>query len=385
MSLSFQKVDAAPRYAKVLLIGEAGTGKSHAALTFPKPAVIDAEGSAAWFADRFEYVAVPTKSYSEVRDLIRKVIAGQVPCETLVIDSLTSIYNGLLNATAAQREDFRPIDWGRIKRKFSQVLDELYVEVPMHVVCTGWIKPEYAKAGTVVNGKTVSSNDLVVLGEMFDGDKKVAYAFDFIIKIVGNDGKKARAVVLKSRSGKLKAGQEIADFSWKTLAPLLSSAGGSYRGMTDAEQTARDRDAVASEGGAPAQDAAPVPPTAANAKPALRGREDVPADLWEPIKAQGWLFGRVRAEFEKAEGDWDRVRSALKAASEVPVRGGAAQTTGDAPKTPPAQAEAPKTTAPAPPGLDSTCVACGWTGGRHVATCPEDPAGAPADLAFNLK
>lgn len=264
--MNFQAVKPQQRRAKVLLIGEAGVGKSHAALTFPNPAVIDAEGSADWFADRFKFVAVPTKSYSDVRDLVKSVREGRVKCDTLVIDSLTSIYNGLVNAATMERQrsgsdDLRPLDWGRIKRKFSSLLDELYNQLPMNVVCVGWIKPEYAKPGDKVNGKAVSANDLVKIGETFDGDRKTQYAFDFIFKIIGNDGSKTEAVVWKSRSGKLKQGQTIRDFSWKTLEALLPSGESTYRGMTDEEQEHRDEgvlDAPAAPRTPPAESPADV-------------------------------------------------------------------------------------------------------------------------------
>lgn len=245
MPLSFDRVKPQNRHAKVLLIGEAGVGKSHAALTFPNPAVIDAEGSVDWFADRFSFVAVPTKSYADCRELVQQVRAGRVKCDSLVIDSLTSIYNGLVNAATQERQkqgsdDLRPLDWGRIKRKFSSLLDELYHQLPVNVVCVGWIKAEYAKPGDKVNGKTVTPQDLVKIGETFDGDRKTMYAFDFVIKILGNDGKKTRAEVIKTRSGGLKDGQIIPDFSWKTLEALMPKGESDYHGMTDEEQERRD-------------------------------------------------------------------------------------------------------------------------------------------------
>jgi hypothetical protein len=246
MALTFQKVKPSARRAKVLLLGEAGSGKTHLALTFPKPAVIDAEGSINWFADRFDFVAVPTKSYQDVRAIIAQARTGAMPGETLVIDSLTSIYNGLLNAAATEREDLRPLDWGRIKRKFSTLLDELYHTLPMHVVCIGWIKPEYAKAGDVVNGKTVSSSDLIKTGETFDGDRKALYAFDFVIKMEVVKGK-YYGTVLKTRSGGLQTGARIENFSWKTIEPLLGQGENTYHGMTDEEQIANDRKALAED------------------------------------------------------------------------------------------------------------------------------------------
>jgi hypothetical protein len=173
------------------------------------------------------------------------VRTGKVECETLVIDSLTTVYNALLNAAVSARlkdgkEDLRPIDWGRIKRKFSQMLDELYHKLPVNVVCVGWIKPEYAKPGSRWNGKTISENDLVKIGEQFDGDRKASYAFDFVFKILDNDGKRTRAEVIKTRSGKLKTGQVIEDFSYKTLAALMPGGVVAPQGMTDDEASDKD-------------------------------------------------------------------------------------------------------------------------------------------------
>lgn len=241
MSLQFSKSEPALRRAKVLLIGDPGTGKTHAGLTFPKPAVIDAEGSSGWFADRFEFDAVATKSYRDVVELVRSVRASG-KYETLVVDSLTSIYQSLMNAASAEREDLRPLDWGRIKRKFSQLTDELYNQLPMHVVCIGWVKAEYAKAGDIVNGKTVGSNDLVKLGEVFDGDKKAMHAFDFIFRMTVENGR-FFATVVKSRSGQLKAGQRIENFSWSTIAPLVGNSDAPH-GMTDDQALVRDRGVV---------------------------------------------------------------------------------------------------------------------------------------------
>lgn len=239
---AFQTLQSSARRAKVLLIGEAGSGKTHAALTFPSPCVIDAEGSIDWFADRFKFVATATKSYRDVSKIIAEARAGDMPGETLVIDSLTTIYNGLVNAASSDRDDLRPLDWGRIKRKNSIMLDELYHKLDMHVVCTGWIKARYAKAGQRVGNEVVKKNDLVEIDQVFDGDRKVSYAFDFIVKMECVDGRYFGTIV-KSRSGALKAGERIENFGWEIIKPLLGNGARSYHGMTDEEQTARDREA----------------------------------------------------------------------------------------------------------------------------------------------
>jgi hypothetical protein len=244
VSQQFQPITSQRRRAKVLLIGEPGVGKSHVSLTFPKPAVIDAEGSA-------------------VRE-------GKVPCDTLIIDSLTSIYNSLVNQATLERQtkspsnpypsdDLRPLDWGRIKRKFSSLLDELYHKLPCNVVCVGWIKPEYAKEGDVVGNKTVKANEMVKVGEQFDGDRKTMYAFDFVIKVLSNDGKRTKAQVVKSRAGGLKAGQVVEDFGYKTFQKLMPQGEETYTGMTDEEAQERDRGVIADENTLEPVSAQPAP------------------------------------------------------------------------------------------------------------------------------
>jgi hypothetical protein len=301
MSLQFKPVTPQKRRAKVLLIGEPGVGKSHAAMTAPGVAVIDAEGSADWFADRFQFIAVPTKSYREVRELVKSVREGKVKCETLVIDSLTSIYNSLVNEATIERQtksqsnpypsdDLRPLDWGRIKRKFSSLLDELYHKLPCNVVCVGWIKAEYAKAGDTVDGKTVKPNDLIKVGEQFDGDRKTMYAFDFVIKVLGNNGKKTRAQVMKSRAGGLKNGQIVEDFSFATIAALMPDGEGEYVGMTDEEAQERDTGVVAEE--YPGQRAERAVEPAADQEPQLSKAER--RELFDKLKDVSMNLPEVR-------------------------------------------------------------------------------------------
>jgi len=305
--MTFTKSKTASRFAKVLLIGDAGSGKTHAALTFPKPAVIDAEGSIDWFADRFDFVSVPTKSYKDVTALVQSVRNGQVKCDTLVIDSLTSIYNGLLNAASSEREDLRPLDWGRIKRKFSQLLDELYHQLPTHVVCVGWIKPEYAKPGDNVNGKVVGANDLVKLGETFDGDRKAMYAFDFVFRMEAKGGKHF-ATVVKSRSGKLTEGQRIENFSFATIKALLPKGDApAPRGMTDEEQIERDQDA-------PPGDPQALPPVVAALCDRWRAATGGDEAAFR-AKYTGQKVADIRASVEAAEAE-----KARATAQETPAR-----------------------------------------------------------------
>lgn len=229
--------------AKVLLFGDSAVGKTHASLTFPKPAVIDAEGSADLFVDRFDFQVSATKSVSEARSLVDDIKAGRVECDTIVIDSLTSFYNTLLNAASIGKDDgtMLPADWGKVKRTFSRLIDELYYKLDKHVVCTAWSKPEYAKKGDVVNGRDVGANEMIKLRDMPDCDKKVEHAFNLVFRMENVNGKRF-ATCTKSQYKAIKQGDRFPDFSWSTLKDLFDSYAGAADTTGETEEDAAVRD-----------------------------------------------------------------------------------------------------------------------------------------------
>ena len=255
MSVAFAPAAKQPRFAKVLLIGNAGKGKTQAALSFPNPVVIDTEGGTGWFADKFTFNVAHTKSVKEVKKLLDDVQRGAVKCETIIIDSLTSLHNTLLSAGGQHTKDgaLSMREWGVLKKEERMLMDRLYL-LPFHVVCTGWLKEEYAKPGETVAGKTVGQNDLVKVGETIDFDKKALHAFDFIFKMDTTEDKKFMATCLKARGDRFKFGQRIANFAWSSISPFFDNSDAvatQMEGQDEAEAAATDVDLFNPEGQRP--------------------------------------------------------------------------------------------------------------------------------------
>lgn len=247
-NMSFKKPVLGNARAKILLLGEPGAGKTFGALTFPAPAVIDAEGSVTLFGEQFDFVSDATKSVAEAIKMAEDVAAGRVkmddgrPCQTLVIDSLTSLYNTVQIAAMGKNGEIDMQKWGLIKRSFSSLLDILYTKTDMHVVCTSWIKPKFT-------GNDKKTGELLADGEIMDGDRKSSYAFDLIFKlrVDPNTGKRS-VLVMKARGifGKhFEAGQVIhKPFSYELLAPIfegLKGRGKHKTGPTEEESAVADK------------------------------------------------------------------------------------------------------------------------------------------------
>lgn len=244
MALAFAPASKQPRFAKVLLIGNAGKGKTQAALSFPSPVVIDTEGGTGWFADKFAFNVAHTKSVKEVKKLLDDVQRGAVKCETIIIDSLTSLHNTLLSAGGQHTKDgaLSMREWGVLKKEERMLMDRLYL-LPFHVVCTGWLKEEYAKPGDTVGGKTVGQNDLVKIGETIDFDKKALHAFDFIFKMDTAEDKTFFATCVKARGDRFKFGQRIANFSWSAIEGFFDTAeSADMEGQNEGDAAATDVD-----------------------------------------------------------------------------------------------------------------------------------------------
>lgn len=223
---AFQKPQLGSVKAKILLVGSFGSGKTYGGLTFPRPAVIDSEGSVDLYGNEFEFVSVPTKSLKEALGAINEVMRGKVevagkPCDTLVIDSLSSFYDGVQHAMMRPDGSIDMQAWGLIKRKYAEFIDTLYHKTDVHVVATARVKPKFSADKT--DKKT---GELLQDGEIIDCDKKVPYAFDLVFWLSIDANGKRTAKVMKSRgifSKELPQGKVIdGGFSWSVVEAVLN-------------------------------------------------------------------------------------------------------------------------------------------------------------------
>jgi hypothetical protein len=108
--VKFRKPEERKQGLKVLFYGENGAGKSIAALTFPKLAVIDSESKIGVYENdpRFRNNIVgiaDTANYYDVIELMEDVVKNPKTYQTLVTDSYTNIYNSMQVAVMEVEEE----------------------------------------------------------------------------------------------------------------------------------------------------------------------------------------------------------------------------------------------------------------------------------------
>jgi len=211
----FQAAETVQKRLKVLVYGDSGTGKTHFALTFPKPAVIDTEQGTDLFSGRKDiapFHVIRTKDYKEVMAAVDWIEAdGGKTYETLIIDPMTVLYQVLQEAASQSGGTSRDggltyRHWGIIKRMINALYTRL-VNLPVHVVVTARQKADYEQKG----------NELLKVGDKPDADRSTEYLFDIVLRLGVANGKYL-AQVVKDRSGALKGILE--NPSYAMLAPI---------------------------------------------------------------------------------------------------------------------------------------------------------------------
>jgi hypothetical protein len=192
---------------KVLFYGGSGVGKTMAGISFPKPYVIDTEGS----TNKPQYIkaiekaggaALATLDFDEIVNEIQILLTEKHEYKTLVIDSLTPTYNDLLDKAEKKHGSEFGRHYGEANKKMKHLLNLLF-RIDMNVIITSHSKNEYGA-------------NLSVLGQTFDCYKKLDYLFDLVLEIQMR-GKQRTGVVKKSRIETFELGEAF-PFSYDTVA-----------------------------------------------------------------------------------------------------------------------------------------------------------------------
>ena len=222
----FTKAGQVKKNLKVCIYGLPGAGKSHFSLTFPRPAVIDLEHGCDLLSDRFNFEVLHTKSCSEVMGAVEGISQNPESFETLVIDPISVIWEGLQDAFVEDLEqkiqagrsrrtdaELQFQDWKRIKRPYRRLMTHL-LNLPMNVVLCGRLASEYE----------MRQGELVKTGVRMEAEKSTPYAPDLLVRLEIQNGKRV-GIVEKDRSGVFD-NQVIEAPSFETFKPILDRMNG---------------------------------------------------------------------------------------------------------------------------------------------------------------
>lgn len=189
MALRAKKPTVIEQRLRTLFYGTAGIGKTMAAIQFPRPYIIDTEGS----TDKPQYVKEIEKSggvvfrtvdFDEMISEIRELLTVKHEYKTIVIDSLTNPYNDLLEKAEKKVGTEFGRHYGEANKSMKQLLNLLF-RVDMNVIIT-------------THSKNLYGENLSVLGQTYDCYKKLDYLFDVVFEIQRR-GEKRVGIVKKTR------------------------------------------------------------------------------------------------------------------------------------------------------------------------------------------
>lgn len=189
MALRAKKPAMIEQRLKALFYGAAGVGKTMAAIQFPRPYIIDTEGSTnkPQYVKQIEKVGgvvLMTVDFDEMVNELKELLTTKHDYKTFVIDSLTNLYNDLLEKAEKKVGTEFGRHYGEANKRMKQLLNLLF-RIDMNVIITAHSKNEYGA-------------NLSVLGQTFDCYKKLDYLFDLVFEIQKR-GDKRVGIVKKSR------------------------------------------------------------------------------------------------------------------------------------------------------------------------------------------
>ena len=207
MALRAVKPESIQKRLKCLFYGVAGVGKTTAAISFPKVYLIDTEKG----AENEQYATLlssgggavfQTCDFDELMAEVKSLLSETHEYRTLVIDPLTTVYDDLLDKVAKKVGTEFGRHYAEANKQMKH-LCSLLTRLDMNVIITSHAKTEYG-------------SNMSVIGQTFDGYKKLDYLFDLVLEIQKR-GKDHVGVVKKSRIKNL-AEAESFPFSYNEIA-----------------------------------------------------------------------------------------------------------------------------------------------------------------------
>jgi len=188
---------------KLLLIGPAGVGKTTAILQIPKVYLIDTEKGATHYDEIINQQKSHVWECNSLPDIVNEVrtlATEKHGFTTFALDTFTTAYDAEVDLMEAK--------WGNAfgkhiaaANKEAKRLYNLITRLDMNVIMTTHEKNEYGGDG----------DDRKIIGQTFDGWKKLDYLFDLVLYLKRNPKNKAQrlATVRKTRMDSFPDGEEF--------------------------------------------------------------------------------------------------------------------------------------------------------------------------------
>lgn len=206
MPLKAQKPEAVQKRLKLFVYGPAGIGKTTAAIQFPNAVIIDMERGAQNYTKtiaKAKSVILDTTSPDEVKSELKALLTEKHPYTTLIIDPITSLYNGVqdkwnrifekysTSEKQAELQDFGMRYWGRVKSEYKSI-QRILMALDMNVIITS-------------HQKDIYGTGMQKIGVGPDSMKGDAYFFDYVFQLDMINGKRmARTIKERAEIGESK-------------------------------------------------------------------------------------------------------------------------------------------------------------------------------------
>lgn len=207
MALRGKTPTASNKRLKALFFGEAGSGKTTAAIKFPRPYLIDTEKGAV----NDQYVKIlkdrggvsfATSDFDEMVREVRALLSEKHDYATLIIDPITTVYDDLINKAEQKVGSEFGRHYGEAKKEWKR-LGNLLTRLDMNVIIT-------------CHAKNLYGDNLKVLGQTFDGPKGLDYLFDLSF-LISKRGPERVGTVKKTRIEAFPDG-DVFPFSYDAIA-----------------------------------------------------------------------------------------------------------------------------------------------------------------------
>ncbi len=190
-ALLAKKPEVKEKRLKMFVFGEAGVGKTIAALQFPNAYIIDTEKGTDFYSDIIVdqgSVVFQSTNPDDIRDQIKALLTEKHEYKTLIIDPITQVYNAIQEKwnrtfekyadSEKQKEvgDFGMRYWGKVKGEFKGI-QRMIMQLDMNVIITAHQKDVYG-AGFTKTGVT------------FDSMKGEDYLYDLVFRISKKGGER---------------------------------------------------------------------------------------------------------------------------------------------------------------------------------------------------